>query len=82
MSRPKYDQLLRHNYNVDFNYTTISPLNSINKDNYWLAGFTHADGCFHISVVKSNTHITGFCKIRVFFEAKWFCTIKVVTQPC
>lgn len=25
-----------------------------------MAGFTQADGCFHISVVKSKTHKTGY----------------------
>lgn len=33
----------------------------ISLDNYWLAGFTQADGCFHISIVKSKTHKTGYC---------------------
>lgn len=27
-----------------------------NLRNYWLAGFTEAEGCFHISVVRSRTH--------------------------
>lgn len=69
VSRPKYDQLLRHNYNVDFNYTVLSPSNCINLDNYWLAGFTQADGCFHISVIKSKTHKTGFC-VKLEFSLK------------
>lgn len=60
VSKPKYEQLLKHNYNLDFNFTILPPLNHINLHNYWLAGFTQADGCFHISVVRSNTHKTGF----------------------
>jgi hypothetical protein len=34
-----------------------------------LAGFTQADGCFHISVVKSKTHKTGH-SIRLEFSLK------------
>lgn len=69
VSKPKYDQLIKHNYSVDFNYTILPPLNSLTLDNYWLAGFTQADGCFHISVVKSKTHKTGF-SVRLEFSLK------------
>jgi hypothetical protein len=34
-----------------------------------LAGFTQADGCFHISVVKSKTHKAGH-SIRLEFSLK------------
>ena len=67
VSKPKHEQLIKHNYNVDFNYTILPPLNYLTLDNYWLAGFTQADGCFHISVVKSKTHKTGFSVRLEFF---------------
>ena len=35
------------------------PLLKLSMNNHWLAGFTQADGCFHISVVNSKTHKTG-----------------------
>jgi len=35
-------------------------LQKLSLNNYWLAGFTQADGCFHISVAKSQTHKTGY----------------------
>ena len=38
-------------------------------DNHWLAGFTQADGCFHISVVKSKTHKTGY-SVRLEYSLK------------
>lgn len=60
VSKPKYEQLIKHNYNADFNYTILPPLNSLTLDNYWLSDFTQADKCFHISVVKSKTHKTGY----------------------
>jgi hypothetical protein len=34
-----------------------------------LAGFTQADGCFHISIVKSKTHKTGY-SVRLEFSLK------------
>ena len=69
VSTPKYNQLLRHNYNVDFNYTVLPPLNYLSLNNHWLAGFTQSEGCFHISVVKSKTHKTGF-SVRLEFSLK------------
>lgn len=69
VSRLKYEQLLKHNYDVDFNYTILPPLNCLSLDNHWLAGFTQADGCFHINVIKSKTHKTGF-SVRLEFSLK------------
>lgn len=69
VSKPKYEQLIKHNYSEDFNYTILPPSNSITLDNYWLAGFAQADGCFHISVVKSKTHKTGL-SVRLEFSLK------------
>ncbi len=69
VSNPKYDQLIKHNYIADFNYTLLPPSNNITLDNYWLSGFTQADGCFHISIVKSNTHKTGY-SVRLEFSIK------------
>jgi LAGLIDADG endonuclease. len=34
-----------------------------------LAGFTQADGCFHISIVKSKTHKTGY-SVRLEYSLK------------
>jgi hypothetical protein len=69
VSNPKYDQLIKHNYNLYFNYNILPPLNNICLSNYWLSGFTQADGCFHISIVKSKTHKTGF-SVRLEFSLK------------
>ena len=38
-------------------------------DNHWLAGFTQADGSFHISTVKSKTHKTGY-SVRLEYSIK------------
>lgn len=65
----KYNQLIKHQYNIDYNYNILPPLNSLSLDNFWLAGFAQADGCFHISIVKSKTHKTGF-SIRLEFSIK------------
>ena len=69
VSKPKYDQLIKHNYSENFNYPILPPSNTINLDNYWLAGFTQADGCFHISIPKSKTHKTGF-SVRLEYSLK------------
>ena len=69
VSNPKYEQLIKHNYNIKFNYTILPPSNSITLDNYWLADFTQAEGCFHISIVKSKTHKTGF-SVRLEYSLK------------
>jgi hypothetical protein len=44
-------------------------LYNLSLDNHWLAGFTQADGCFHISIAKSKTHKTGY-SIRLEYSLK------------
>jgi hypothetical protein len=60
---------MKHNYNKHFNLLISPPLKKLTLDNYWLAGFTQADGCFHISVVKSKTHNTGY-SVRLEYSLK------------
>lgn len=69
VSSYKYEQLIKHNYSEDFNIEILPPLNTLSLDNYWLAGFTQADGCFHISIVKSKTHKTGY-SVRLEYSLK------------
>jgi hypothetical protein len=69
LSNYKYDQIIKHNYSEHFNLSILPPLKKITLDNYWLAGFTQADGCFHISVVKSKTHNTGY-SVRLEYSLK------------
>jgi len=65
----KYDQLIKHNYSENLNINILPPLKTVSLDNYWLAGFTQADGCFHISVAKSNTMKTGY-SVRLEYSLK------------
>jgi len=69
ISNQKYDQLVKHNYSGIFNIDLIAPLKELSLDNYWLTGFTQADGCFHISIAKSKTHKTGF-SVRLEYSLK------------
>ncbi len=46
VSKFKYEQMIKHNYNIYFNINILPPTNIVSLDNYWLAGFTQADGCF------------------------------------
>jgi hypothetical protein len=65
----KYEQLIKHNYNKIFNCEILPPSNNLYLNNYWLAGFTQAEGCFHIRIAKSNTHKTGY-SVRLEFSIK------------
>ena len=65
----KYEQLIKHNYSENFNIKILPPLKILSLDNYWLAGFTQADGCFHISIPKSKTHKTGY-SVRLEYSLK------------
>ena len=56
-------------FSYQFNYHILPPLNKVTLDNHWLAGFTQADGCFHISIAKSNSHKTGF-SVRLEYSIK------------
>ena len=69
VSNCKYDQLIKHNYSEQFNIVILSPLKALSLDNSWLAGFTQADGCFHISVAKSKTQKTGY-SVRLEYSLK------------
>jgi hypothetical protein len=69
LSNLKYDQLIKHNYPTLLKLILLPPLNSISLDNYWLAGFTQADGCFHIALTKSKTHKTGV-SVKLEFSLK------------
>lgn len=69
VSKPKFEQLIKNDYNNQFNIEILPPSNKITLDNHWLAGFTQADGCFHISIVKSKTHKTGFT-VRLEYSLK------------
>jgi hypothetical protein len=60
VSSLKYDQLIKHDYSTLFNITILPPTKIVCLSNHWLAGFTDADGYFHISVVKSKSHSIGY----------------------
>ena len=60
VSKPKYEQLIQHNYGLNFNCFINLPFNKILLNNYWLAGFTQGVGCFNIKIVNSKTHKTGY----------------------
>lgn len=51
-----YKQLIMNEYNKNFNITILPPRKKISLDNYWLAGFTQANGNFHIKIVDSKSH--------------------------
>lgn len=62
VTESKYNQLIRYNYNIYLNISILPPLRlqKLSLDNFWLAGFTQAQGCFYINVVKSPTDETGY----------------------
>jgi hypothetical protein len=34
VGKPKYEQLIKNNYSLDFNYTILPPTNKLSLDNY------------------------------------------------
>lgn len=60
----KYNQLIKYNYSKYLNITILSPLlaniQKLSFDNFWLAGFSQANGSFYINVVKSSINETGY----------------------
>jgi hypothetical protein len=69
VSNIKYDQLIKHNYSTLFNIEILPPTKTISLNNHWLAGFSDADGCFHISVTKSKSHSIGY-SVRLEYSLK------------
>lgn len=69
VSSLKYDQLIKHNYSTILNTTILLPTKIISLNNHWLAGFTDADGCFHISIAKSKSHSIGY-SVRLEYSLK------------
>lgn len=68
VSKYIHEQLIQHNYSDNFNIKFLSPASpaKLSLDNFWLAGFTQADGCFFINIVKSKRHETGYNVILEF----------------
>lgn len=67
----KYQQLINNNYTEDFNIKILPPLHLVSLDNHWLAGFTQAKGCFHISTVKNKTNTINYnVKLELFLRQK------------
>lgn len=56
----KYKELIAYNYSKYLNIRILPPLKRLSLDNFWLAGFSQANGCFSINVVKSPMDETGY----------------------
>lgn len=65
----KIDQLLKHEFDSKFNIVILPPAKFNLNSNYWLTGFSDADGSFVIHLTKSKTHNTGF-SLRLEFKIK------------
>ncbi len=63
----KTNQWKKHHYDKIFHFDIKSVDQSSLCSNYWLAGFTDADGCFFISIASSKTSILGK-SIRLEFK--------------
>lgn len=58
----KYNELNLYKYDKAFNINILPPLDKekLSLDNFWLAGFTQAIGCFYINVFNSSLYETGY----------------------
>lgn len=64
ITNTKYNQLLNHKWDIWTESNIIKP-KQLTLNNHWLAGFSDANGCFHVSLVKSKTNLN---KISVRLE--------------
>ena len=65
----KIQQLIDQKYDIEFNIN-IKPVIKFNLlENYWLTGFSDADGSFGVFINKSNTHKLGF-NVTLLFRIK------------
>ena len=65
----KINQILNHKYDFKFNITILPPANFDLNSNYWLAGFSDAEGSFVITLANSKIHVTGL-SLRLEFKIK------------
>jgi hypothetical protein len=65
--KDKINQLFKHQWNKNFDIVIQPPIKFDLLSNYWLAGFTDADGSFVITLANSKTHKS---KINVRLEFK------------
>lgn len=69
LTNNKINQLLKYKYDFKFNITILPPVIFDLNSNYWLAGFTDANGYFIIHLEKSKTHVTNL-SLRLEFKFK------------
>lgn len=77
----KLNQLISHNYPKYFGIRFEKNTNACITQDHWLAGFTDADGCFHISIIKSPTHSIGYSvRLEYKITQKDNTTLKLIQQ--
>ena len=65
----KLNQLLKHQWDKKFDISILPSGNFDIVSNYWLAGFTDADGSFVITLINSTTHKLKM-NVRLEFKIK------------
>jgi len=60
LGQDKIDQIIKHKYSEKYNISILPKANFYLNENYWLAGFSDADGSFGIFINKSKTHTSGY----------------------
>jgi LAGLIDADG endonuclease len=60
LGQNKIDQIINHKYSEKYNMSILPKSNFDLSENYWLAGFSDADGSFGIFINKSKTHKSGY----------------------
>lgn len=65
----KINQLLNHKYDLNYNLTILPPAKFDLNSNYWLAGFSDANGSFVITLANSKSQVKDF-SLRLEFKIK------------
>ena len=65
----KINQLFKYQWDKNFNLAILPPTNFDLLSNYWLAGFTDANGSFFINLANSQIHKSNI-SVRLEFKIK------------
>ena len=80
-TKHKFNPLFLHDYPKYFGICFEKNQHPSITQDHWLAGFTDADGCFHVSMIKSPTHSIGYSvRLEYKITQKDHTVLKLIQQ--